>query len=300
MPAAKKTAYSVDGDTKEIVRLIQQMGYKHSTWTVFEDFLQMAAISISNTVDWTHSEEREAQYMEIVGRYSKEEINNFPQMLAHLVTALEEGEDDILGRVFHALELHNKYNGQFFTPMNVCDMMGKIAIGEHDKIIEEKGYVTVCEPCCGSGAMLIGFAKALKDSGYNYQQHMVVTATDIDLKCVHMCYLQLSLLHIPAVVIHGNSLTLEEWSRWYTPTYLLNGWIWRQSCGNLDKQYPEDEALKRSMEPMYAAIKNIEALRPDIAETTQAKCEVLKEEMPQQNTTFQETEHGQLTLFLKK
>ena len=42
-----------------------------------------------------------------------------------------------------------------------------------------------------------------------------------------MCYLQLALYGIPAVVVHGNSLTLEEWSRWYTPVYILEGWGWR-------------------------------------------------------------------------
>ena len=31
-----------------------------------------------------------------------------------------------------------------------------------------------------------------------------------------MCYIQLSLLGIPAVVIHGNPLTMQEWAHWYT------------------------------------------------------------------------------------
>lgn len=39
-----------------------------------------------------------------------------------------------------------------------------------------------------------------------------------------MSYLQLSLLHIPAVVIHGNSLSLQVWSRWHTPAHVLGGW----------------------------------------------------------------------------
>lgn len=39
-----------------------------------------------------------------------------------------------------------------------------------------------------------------------------------------MTYLQLSLLHIPAVVVHGNALSLEEWGHWYTPAHILGGW----------------------------------------------------------------------------
>ena len=45
---------------------------------------------------------------------------------------------------------------------------------------------------------------------YRYQQHFHVTAVDLDSKCVHMAYLQVSLLHVPAVLILGNSLSLEE------------------------------------------------------------------------------------------
>jgi hypothetical protein len=54
-----------------------------------------------------------------------------------------------------------------------------------------------------------------------------VTAVDVDPKCVHMSYLQFSFLHIPAVIVHGNSLTLEEFDRWYTPAHILHGWDWK-------------------------------------------------------------------------
>lgn len=78
--------------------------------------------------------------------------------------------------------------------------------------------------------------KAMLDAELNYCTQLVITATDIDLKCVHMCYLQLSLYGIPAVVIHGNTLTLEEWSHWFTPIYVLHGWRWRSgNVSNLDK-----------------------------------------------------------------
>jgi hypothetical protein len=31
------------------------------------------------------------------------------------------------------------------------------------------------------------------------------------------------MLHIPAVVVHGNALTLEEHSRWLTPAHIMGG-----------------------------------------------------------------------------
>jgi hypothetical protein len=35
--------------------------------------------------------------------------------------------------------------------------------------------------------------------GVNDQQHLHITAVDIDIRAVHMTYLQLSLLRVPAV-----------------------------------------------------------------------------------------------------
>ena len=57
----------------------------------------------------------------------------------------------------------------------------------------------------------IATAQALRDEGINYQQAMHATCIDIDATAVHMAYVQLTLLHIPVIVIHGNALSLEQW-----------------------------------------------------------------------------------------
>lgn len=233
----------------KLLKTIQKLGYVHSVWNVFTDFVELGALTVANSTDHNKAtwEKREKQYLETIGKYSPEEQKLFPEMFADLVLALEyeltwsNAPVDVLGAVFHGLELHNKYNGQFFTPQHICDMMGAIALGDTDKAeIDKRGYLSVCEPCCGSGAMVLGFAKAMMDAELNYCSQLVVCATDIDLKCVYMCFLQLSLYGIPAVVIHGNTLTLEEWSHWFTPIYILHGW--RQRSGivsNLGAQAPK-------------------------------------------------------------
>ena len=252
---------------KEIISLIKEVAYSKDISQVFNDFLEMAAIAISNTADFTHREERESRYMDLINSYEKRYQNHFPEMLAQLVLALDEklqtaGPEDILGLIFHELELHSVYKGQFFTPQHISDFMAKITCGEGDyqDDIEKKGYITVLEPCCGSGVMVTSFLKAMQKEELNYCTQLVVTAVDIDLKCAHMTYLQLSLYGIPAVVIHGNSLTFEEFSRWYTPVYLWNGWIWREPCGISNKFCIEDEKIKCALEPGYYAMRQVEAL----------------------------------------
>ena len=179
---------------KNLEKLIQGMGSTHSTWKVFEDFLEISAISVSNAVDRGPWDEREKEYLSIVSRYSKPELEQY------------------------------HYTGQFFTPQHISEFMGKIAAIDVGRTIDEYGYCSVLEPASGSGTMVLGFAQAMKEQGYNYQKQLLAQAVDIDIRCVHMTYLQLSLYGIPAVVIHGNSLSMEEWSHWKTPMYLLGGW----------------------------------------------------------------------------
>jgi len=211
------------------------------TWSVDDvysfrpDLTEEQAFEVLQNVKDSHDADIgvcwEARYLELINSYEKKQQPFFPEMLALLVAGLDEkvhttGPEDILGAIYHDMEFHNVYKGQYFTPQHVSDMMAKISFREDDQTIKENGYISVCEPTCGSGVMITSFCKAMKDAGYNYCNQLVVTAIDIDIKCVHMAYLQLSLYGVPAVVIHGNSLTLESWSRWYTPVYMLNGWVY--------------------------------------------------------------------------
>jgi hypothetical protein len=215
---------------KELVKAVEALGYRHGHWQVFADFIEMAAVSVSNAVDWAGREKREERYLQVVKRYKPDELARFPDMLGSLTMALEDETTDVLGCTFHDLELHNKWSGQYFSPFRLCRMMAKMTIadsGDLESRISERGFVTAQEPAVGSGAMIIALAHEMREAGINYQRHLHVTAVDVDPKCVHMSYLQFSLLHIPAVIVHGNSLSLESFDHWYTPAHILGGWNWK-------------------------------------------------------------------------
>ena len=216
---------------RNIIKMIEEIGRRHHRWQVFSDFVESAAICISNTVDLANFVEREKRFEDIKSKYEKAEHDRFPEMFSELVLAMEDETHDALGMLFHELELHNKYVGQFFTPYSLCKMIATLTTEE----LPPSGYVSVLEPACGAGAMLIAKAMALLEAGINPQKHMHATAVDIDQKCVHMTYVQLSLLGIPAIVIHGNTITLEEWHHWRTPMHILGLW---------DTRHPECEIIK--------------------------------------------------------
>lgn len=212
----------------EIVRLLQANTGERRLLTVWQEWVEMVALSLRNSCDLHGREEREARYLALAGRYSAEQMGRFAGALGALVQSFETlGYADVLGDTYGQLELTNEGRGQFFTPYSVSRMMAQIALQDVADGVAEKGYITINDPACGGGAMLIAAAEVLKDAGVNYQQQMHATGQDIDPTAVHMTYIQLSLLHVPAMVIQGDTLRQTCVDVWYTPAHILGGWTWR-------------------------------------------------------------------------
>lgn len=153
----------------EMVKRFRSFAGRSSTWDAFRDFLELSAISISNTMDTAQRAEREARYMKTIGKYTPEEVKAFPEILGLLTLALEEEEGDVLGRVYAELDLANKWGGQFFTPQSLADVMGAMVLDEGARAqIAARGFLTLSEPACGGGALVIGFCKAMRAAGLNY------------------------------------------------------------------------------------------------------------------------------------
>lgn len=121
-----------------------------------------------------------------------------------------------------SLNLGSQANGQYFTPYSVCKFMAEINFAEIESF-QNNQLITLSEPCCGSGALIIAFAQTLREQNINYQQNLFVEAIDISEMCFKMTYIQLSLLGIPAKVVQGDSLSLKFQQVLYTPFYFLNG-----------------------------------------------------------------------------
>lgn len=243
-----------------MVKLIDSVPYV-SRRDTFADFVAMGAAAYSNKVDIQQSAKREAHYLKLIGKYQTKHQHIFGDLLGELVLAMDSEPGDVLGRLFHELDAANSATGQFFTPYHLCELVANLTIGDGSLIkaeIEERGFFRLSEPACGSAAMVVAFTQALRKMDINYQQHLHVTLTDIDVRACHMAYLHLSLLHVPAIIVHGNTLTLDEYSHWYTPAHvmgLFNGKLRRgyaldSSMGRrgVEAQMPEIEDLPITVE----------------------------------------------------
>ncbi|ELH9326093.1 DUF1738 domain-containing protein [Salmonella enterica] len=209
---------------QRFVSLFNQTAPDENRWQVFSDFVHMAACSLYNAL---HRDEAfEADYMQRVGRYSREDANNMSCLLAEVIQGLEFCPTDFLGQIFMNLELGNARHGQFFTPYNVSHTMAQMTLSDGLPVLTsgERDFITVSDPACGAGGMIVAMAEAMLEAGFNPQKQMVAYCVDIDPVAAMMCYIQLSLMGIPAIVAIGNSLTVEIKREMATPMFVLGHW----------------------------------------------------------------------------
>ncbi len=204
----KKAALRFQGNQKEFMNIFHELCYSRQPWEVWSDVVTMMACSIANAADRTEGrhEKREKEYAECLKRVGS--VEKPAQLFAAVVNALEENpEQDFLGQMYMGMNLGNHWQGQFFTPYNVCQMMAEINFGDGAKAeAESKGYLSVCDPCVGAGAMLIAAANAMRRADINYQTSAVFVGQDVDRVVALMAYIQLSLLGCPGYIIVGDSL----------------------------------------------------------------------------------------------
>lgn len=112
---------------KEWVKCFNAISPKYNPQTLFRDWAECFALSISNGITPPHSplwEKREKQYLEIVKRYDSKDIQAFPELCALLTMAFDfDPFDDYLGRIYMELFGGNKKLGQCFTPIDYARLV---------------------------------------------------------------------------------------------------------------------------------------------------------------------------------
>ena len=208
-------------DRNDFIKTFNNIARHRHRYEVFRDFVTMSAISLHNAVN--KNDEMEQEYLQIVGQYKKEEVSDFCKLLAILVDLLEPEPRDVLGGLYMELELGNNNTGQFFTPPEISLMMAKMSYGDQLQNLEQP-YITLSEPACGAGGMVLAFVSVMLSHKHNPAEKLWVQCIDVDRLAAMMCYLQLSLWHVPAEIIIGNTLTMEFRQTLYTPAHYLHGW----------------------------------------------------------------------------
>ena len=192
-----------------------------SRWRVFTDFCEMAYCAIAKTTsqEQERKDELENRYMQTVKVYTREQANKIAHLLAFVVQAMEVRRRDMLGEIYEEMGFSDqKYGAQFFTPWDLCKLVSSLTIGEE---IPDKPVLTLHEPACGSGRLVMSAAEHLQEHGIDPTTRLWADAIDKDKTCFQMAFINLSYAGIPAVVRHGNTLSLEMYESALTPTGLI-------------------------------------------------------------------------------
>lgn len=187
---------------KEFVKLFRSLCYSRSAWTVWQNYIELTAITIANNAGGglSFSQDREDTYLKTISGYTPEEQTTIAEMTATLIQSLDRSpQQDFLGSMFMALELGSNWHGQFFTPYNLCQAMADMVYHNTDH------WQKFGDPTCGAGALLIALRNKAAHDGKGYRDTFFI-GQDISPIAGMMCYIQLSLLGCAGYVCVADTL----------------------------------------------------------------------------------------------
>jgi type I restriction-modification system DNA methylase subunit len=188
-------------------QILERISHSHDARHVFDAFTRLAACALA-------VQTREAEYLEEAKHWKKADLDLFAEAMGALISEMEAHPyTDIIGECYMDFALSQKgqrWNGEFHTPKPICDLMARMSLGDPESLSNDDP-ITVCEPACGAGAMILSFAQACPPE---IRRRLRVTAIDISRTACDMAFINTTLWGIPTRVIHGNSLSLECWAAW--------------------------------------------------------------------------------------
>ena len=193
--------------------ILERISRRHDTRRVFDAFVRFAACALAAFT-------REPEYVEEAKRWKREDLDLFAEAFAALAGEMESKPfEDGLGGYYMEFAVSSKgqqHGGEFHTPKHVCQMMARMMMGGLESMPAE-GPITICEPACGAGAMILSIGEACPPEA---RRRLRVTAIDINRTACDMAFVNTTLWGIPTRVIHGDSLTNQYWAAWSNLHYI--------------------------------------------------------------------------------
>lgn len=193
-------------DFKEWNEPFDKLRYKHDTWYIFRDWLDL-------TIDNFTIPDQEPLFRN-KDKYTEQEYGWLSDMFVAYLKIMQEALEekpyyDFLGEWWEGDQnMTNKFKAQFFTPMNVCSLMSTLVVPDPDELGEEATIMN--DPCCGSGRFaLVHHHKRPQD---------FFMLNDLDDYAVKMTVVNMLVHGMRGVVAHQNTLTGEVfWCCQVTP-----------------------------------------------------------------------------------
>ncbi|MCD8142324.1 MAG: hypothetical protein LUD83_03470 [Clostridiales bacterium] len=75
-----RTVRTKNDHQQAVVKMMNRLSQRHSSWEVWNDFVVMLAEAIANRMGGPYYDEREKDYLKRIGKYSKDEQPLFSMM----------------------------------------------------------------------------------------------------------------------------------------------------------------------------------------------------------------------------
>src|SRR4051794_20679253 len=136
-------------------KILESISHRHDSRHVFDAFVRLSSCAVA-------AQTREAEYLEEAKRWEKQDLNLFGEALGALICEMERHPfEDIIGGHYMEFALSQKgqqWHGEFHTPKSICDLMARMTLGEVTSLPQDRP-ITICEPACGAGAMILSLAE---------------------------------------------------------------------------------------------------------------------------------------------
>jgi N-6 DNA Methylase len=251
-PSKESRFTDVGKQTWKHLTEVQRFGYSRSQ--VFRDFVDTALyslLSLTYNMRFPDLSERlrqnklegpyEEQYLKVVARYRENKdrprgqrpADYFASAWGALQHETAEYEHDILGEIYMR-EISHGEHGQFFTPVQVCDLMAHMTGTVEGEAVND--------PACGSGRFFISTSKVNPNLSY--------VGIDLSDICAKMSVLNMWLFNLNADIYCGNSLSQEMSRRWRVRK---GGYVYEDEVDRLPTPQPS-EAPSLPPEPAQSVV----------------------------------------------
>lgn len=178
---------------------------------VFRDWMALAV----------HAFERDDDaYLDRLERYERDNddtretvAQTFSEALGALIVATSGAQRPVVGDIYEQVGNQADDFGQYFTPWNICRLKAELLLSADDiESATADDPLTIADPACGSGRLLVATAKVLHERDPNAA--ILVQGTDKDRTCARMAVVNLVIAGIPGRIRYGDSLTQEIHRTW--------------------------------------------------------------------------------------
>jgi type I restriction-modification system DNA methylase subunit len=159
-------AYLDDTYTKPVLDSLtdvrQQTG--HGWSRVFRDWINVVFASLQRDDD-SHGKMIDRYESDFREETTQTAFRAYSEAFANLLAAMEKTDADILGCLYQEYGAPSSENGQHFTPPPATRLLGGMSIPSSKEIEDTtpEDPVTIHDPTCGSGGLLVGAGQRLEE-----------------------------------------------------------------------------------------------------------------------------------------